>query len=94
MKQYFLKASGIAALALMLHSSVFSQDVTPPPPPPPVAPPSPGANLDRVKKDEEIIIRKKSDRDIKVTVEVKDGQVFINGKPADEFSDDNVTVRK
>jgi len=93
MKQYLLKASGIAALALMLHSSVFSQEV-PPPPPPPVAPPPPGYNPDKAKRDEEIIIRKKSDKDIKVTVEVKDGQVFINGKPADEFSDDNVTVRK
>ncbi len=90
MKQYFLKASGIAALALMLHSSVFSQDVTPPPPPPP----PPVANPDRTNTDEEIVIRKKGDKDIKVTVEVKDGQVFINGKPADEFSDENVIVRK
>lgn len=93
MKQYFLKASGIAVLALMLHSSLFSQDV-PPPPPPAIAPPAPGDNPDKANRDEEIVIRKKSDRDIKVTVEVKDGQVFINGKPADEFSDDNVTVRK
>jgi serine protease Do len=94
MKQYFLKASGIAALALMLHSSCFSQD-TPPPPPPPAIITAPGEVHDDADNNyEEIIIKKKNDKDSKVTVEVKDGKVFINGKPIEEFSDDNITVRK
>jgi serine protease Do len=97
MKQYFLKASAIAALGLMVHASGISQDTPPPPQPPPpqaVAPIPPNENPDRAKGNEEIIIRKRNDKDIKVTVEVKDGQVFINGKPAEEFSDDNITVQK
>jgi len=30
----------------------------------------------------------------KVTVEVRDGQVFVNGKPVSEFDDSNLSVRK
>lgn len=44
--------------------------------------------------NEEIVIRQKADKDIKVTVEVKDGQVKVNGKPLSEFNDDNVVIRK
>ena len=85
MKQYLLKASGIAALAFVLNLSVMAQE-TPPPPA--------KENPDKVKSDEEIIIRKKSDKDTKITIEIKDGQVFINGKPADEYNDDNLSIRK
>jgi len=86
MKQYLLKASGIVALAFVLNSSVMAQET---PPPPPVK-----DNPDKVKSDEEIIIRKKTDKDTKITIEIKDGQIFINGKPADEYNDDNLSIRK
>lgn len=45
-------------------------------------------------KNEEIIIRKKGDKNVKVTVELKDEDILINGKPLSEFNDDNVTVMK
>jgi serine protease Do len=93
MKQYLLKASGVAMLALMLNSKTIAQD-TPPPPPPGAAVVPDEAPAKKMKGDEEIIIRKKNDKDIKITVEVKDGKVFINGKPADEFNDDNVSIQK
>jgi serine protease Do len=37
---------------------------------------------------------KKSDKDSKVTVEFKNGEVYINGKKAEEFNDDDVSVSK
>jgi serine protease Do len=44
--------------------------------------------------NDEVIIKKKSDKDTKVIVEIKDGQVFVNGKAVEDFDDDNVSVRK
>lgn len=46
------------------------------------------------KQSQEIIIRKKGDKDTKITVEVKGDQVTINGKPLSEFKDDEVTVNR
>lgn len=40
----------------------------------------------------EIIIMRNSDKNSKITIETKDGEVFINGKPASEYKDDNVSV--
>ena len=54
------------------------------------------AQEDRIKesKEEEIIIRKKGDKNAKVTVEMKDDEILINGKPMAEFEDENVSVTK
>jgi serine protease Do len=90
MKKYLIKTSAMLALAFFLNSFAMAQDT---PPPPPGATPTPDAR-EKVKGDEEIIIRKKNDKDIKVTVEVKDGKVFINGKPADEYDNEDVIIRK
>ncbi|WP_431212301.1 PDZ domain-containing protein [Puia sp. P3] len=43
---------------------------------------------------DEIIIKHKNDKDAKVTVEIKNGEVFINGKPASEYHDNDITVSK
>ena len=43
---------------------------------------------------DEIIIRKKGDKDSRFTIEFKDGQVIINGKPMTEYSDDNVSISR
>jgi serine protease Do len=43
---------------------------------------------------EQIIIKSKDGKDTKLTIEVKDGEVTINGKPLAEFKDDHVTIRK
>jgi len=81
MKQYFLKISGMAVLAVLLHAGAFAQD---------------GSDNKPRKMDDndEIIVKPKNDKDSKVTIEIKNGEVFINGKPADEYDDDNVTIRK
>ena len=89
MKQYLLKISGLVTLILLLHSGGYAQQM--------------GAGDLRDEKDtagdklnnyDEIIIKRKSDKDAKVTVEIKDGQVLVNGKPVSEFSDDDLSVRK
>ena len=84
MKKYFLKAAGIASLLLFLIGPARSQDKvekdkdTPKP--------------EKMDREDEIIIRSKGDKDGKVTVEIKDGQVFINGKPVNEYVDDGLSV--
>ena len=44
--------------------------------------------------DEIIIKRKDAGKDGKVTIEIKDGEVKVNGKPLSEFDDDNLSVRR
>ena len=46
------------------------------------------------KEIQEIIIRKKGEKDIKVTVEIKGDVVTINGKPLSEFKNDEITINK
>ncbi len=46
------------------------------------------------KESQEIIIRKKGDKDAKVTVEINGDNVTINGKPLSDFKDDNITINK
>src|SRR5450756_1911841 len=88
-KQYLFKISGLAALTLLLFSPAFAQDA-PQSEDKDSLPGRPG----KMEKYDEIIIRHKNDKDSKVTVEMKDGQVFINGKPAAEFSDSNISVNR
>lgn len=82
-------------LALALHTTGLAQDITPPPPPP-----SPSADMDidtaiNPKSGfDEIVIRHKSDKDAKVTIEIKNGQTYINGKPASEYEDKDLTIVK
>jgi serine protease Do len=59
---------------------------TPPTPPPP---PPPAINQ---KESQEITIRKKGDKDTKLTLEIADGKVTVNGKPLAEFNEDGVTI--
>src|SRR5687768_13215484 len=77
MKQYFFKAVGVMALVLMTNAG-FSQS---------------GRNADKADENKQIIIQQKGDKNAKVTVEIKDGEVKVNGKPLSEFKDDDITVR-
>jgi len=43
--------------------------------------------------DEIIIKRKDKNKDGKVTVEIKDDQVFVDGKPIDDFVDDEIAIK-
>ncbi|MDP4131056.1 MAG: PDZ domain-containing protein, partial [Bacteroidota bacterium] len=42
----------------------------------------------------EIIIRPKGDKDSKVTIEIRNGEFFVNGKPLEKFDDQNIEIEK
>src|SRR5277367_2162416 len=90
MKKYLLKLSGMAALVLLLNSFVFAQDEKPEADKEKIL----KDKLDNIKDDNEIVIRRKGDKDIKVTVEIKGNEVYVNGKPVTEFEDADVVVKK
>jgi len=46
------------------------------------------------KESQEIVIRKKGDKDTKIIVEINGDKVIVNGKPLSEFKDDDITVNK
>lgn len=50
--------------------------------------------LKEKKETQEIIIRKKGDKDTKITVEISGDKVTINGKPISEFKDGDITINK
>lgn len=54
----------------------------------PAPPPSPAMQ----KESQEIIIRKKGDKDVKVMVEISADKVLLNGKPLAEFNEEGVTI--
>lgn len=51
---------------------------------------------DKIKenKSDEIVIRKSGDKDVTLTLELKNDDIFINGKPLSDFRDDNISVTK
>ena len=46
----------------------------------------------KTSESDEIIIRRKGDKNEKLTVEFKDGQVTVNGKPMSEYNDNDVSI--
>ncbi len=46
------------------------------------------------KQTQEIVIRKKGEKDTKIIVEIKGDAITINGKPLSEFKDDEITVNR
>lgn len=46
------------------------------------------------KKTQELVIRKKGDKDVNITVQITGDKVLINGKPLVEFNDENITINK
>lgn len=86
MKKNLLKIAGLSALVLLIHSSGYAQDDA--------YAEKKDTSIHRRDGGDEIIIRRKTDKDAKVTIEIKDGQVLVNGKPATEYQDDDLSIRK
>jgi serine protease Do len=86
MKKYFLSAAILTALNLTLLGTAYSQD----------SDKSSDKEKSRSKMSdyEEIIIKKKADKDAKVTVEIKDGEVKVDGKPIDDYESEALSVRR
>src|SRR5258707_660570 len=85
MKKYLLKTAGLAALTLLLHAPAFAQDKNED---------DQDSVSDKLRESDEIVIKHKGTKDAKITVEIKDNKVYINGKPVADYSDDNVSVHK
>src|SRR5689334_1082203 len=49
---------------------------------------------DEKKETQEIVIRKKGDKDITLNLQITGDKVIVNGKPLIEFSDDAITINK
>jgi serine protease Do len=89
MKRYFISAA--AALLLTGYASLAQDSKT--------SSPDSNNNSEKNKNklneyDEIVIKRKNSDKDTKVTIEIKDDQILVDGKPIDNFENEDVSVRK
>ncbi len=52
-----------------------------------------GKSQDEIKKEiQEVIIRKKGDKDTKLTLEISNDKILINGKPLAEFNENGISV--
>lgn len=89
MKKYILSAA--AALLLCSYASVAQQNENNPD-----AKPKKEAKKNKKlnEYDEIIIKRKDADKDAKVTIEIRDDEVIVDGKPIDEYVDDEISVRR
>jgi serine protease Do len=86
MKQYFLKTLGTMVFAGILSTCTLAQQNS-------NSDKHENHNSNKLDDNEEIVIRKKGDKKSKVTVEIRDGEVMVNGKPLSEFNDENVSIR-
>ena len=92
MKQNMYKIAGVAAICLAFSFSGIAQEaesVTPVPPVPPLE-----GQLDSGGNQSELIIRQKGDKDSKVTIEIRNGDYYINGEPLEKFNDQNLEIEK
>src|SRR5260221_988044 len=93
MNKFIYQTASLGVLCLAISYQTLAQTVTAPapgPPPPPVV-----KAISPDKSDQkEIIIRQKGDKDTKITLEIKNGDLFINGKPADKFDDKDIIIEK
>jgi serine protease Do len=81
MKKYILSAAALAVLNLAFVSTTVAQDAE-----------KKKEKFKTISDYEEIIIRKKGDGDAKVTVEIIDGKVKVDGKSLDAFESDDISV--
>lgn len=93
MKKFIYKALLMGVFCLAFGQLTIAQPAVPPPPPA-----SPAIVPDAVMTEDgvqtEIVIRQKGDKDAKLTLEIKNGDFFINGKPLEKFDDQNIIVEK
>ena len=82
MKRYF-SAAAIAICALLIQTSAIGQDKE-----------EKDKTKNKLGEYDEIIIKRKDGKDGKVTIEIKDGEVKVNGKPIEEYDDANLSVRR
>jgi serine protease Do len=88
MEKFNYRAMSIGAFCLIVGQLTMAQAPIPP------VPPAPKADLAEKSDKTEIVIKQNGDKDTKFTIEIKNGDVFIDGKPLDKFNDENVIIEK
>lgn len=88
MKKFIVKTAGWIALSMLIFGQTIAQDKQK------TEKSKEKTKPEKIRGGDEIIIKSKSDKNGKVTIEIKDGEVFVNGKPVDEFQDDAIIVER
>lgn len=83
MKQFLLRIPGLAILVLFIQTSGIAQQEI-----------MRDNDDDGPRKYDEITIRHKAGKDAKVTIEIKDGDVLVNGKPISDFEDSTLSIHR
>jgi serine protease Do len=87
MKRFLISCTALAAITLLLSQPLAAQDKE-------KDKDKEKDEKGKVTQNEEIIIKRKGDKDTKLTIEIKGDDITINGKPLAEFNDEDVVVRK
>src|ERR1044072_6661840 len=82
MKRFLISCTALAAITLLLSQPLAAQDK------------EKDKDKSKASDNEEIIIKRKGDKDTKLTIEIKGDDITINGKPLAEFNDEDIVVRK
>ncbi|MBO9199180.1 MULTISPECIES: PDZ domain-containing protein [Niastella] len=85
MRRFLISCTAIAAVFLLLCQPLAAQDTKDK---------DKDKDKSKMNDNEEIIIKRKGDKDTKITIEIKDDEVIVNGKPLDDFDDDNIVIKK
>ncbi|HTE26363.1 PDZ domain-containing protein [Flavitalea sp.] len=88
MKKSVLPVAALMAFSLMIMGTAVAQDVEKD------KEKEKAKTKSKLGEYEEIIIKKKTDADTKVTVEIKDGEVRVDGKPIDDYESEALSVRR
>lgn len=84
MKRFLISCPALAAITLLLSQPLAAQDKEK----------DKDKDKSKIVSNEEIIIKRKGDKDTKVTIEIKGDEIIVNGKPLEEFNDEDIVVRK
>ena len=80
MKEHLSKFPILAVLAFLIQTSGHAQDVI--------------RDDNNARHEDEIVIRHRGGKDAKVTIEIKGGDVLVNGKPVSEYEDSTLTIHR
>ena len=88
MRKFIYQAASFGIVCMAIGQLTIAQTAVPPKPP--------ATKKEIIEKVDltEIVIRQKGDKDAKLTLEIKNGNYFINGKPLEKYDDQNIIVEK
>jgi serine protease Do len=88
MKRFLISSTAMAALTLLLCQPLAAQENDK------EKDKDKSKEKSKVIENEQIIIKRKGDKDTKITIEIKGDDITVNGKPLEDFNDESVSIRK